>query len=110
MMDVSKIISQWIKFVVKDDSLFENIQLSDVAEEVDVGGDSCCGECQCVPGTCHVSQPRGDSSNLLEFRYQCGCTELCYAGKLGKKVGRSQRTKCNGTTAFNEYRLFTYNV
>ena len=81
----------------------------DVEENV---SETCCiSDCQCqLSGRCwqsleedSIEDESSGESVLKEYQFKCGCFEVCFLFK-GQKVGRSNRTFCDGSGMSRSYR------
>ena len=110
-LDVARIVTRWMNYVATDANMFDKIEMmySDMYAETnitDILTDKCCVPCSCDPGECVISpsdQDKDGTSILRNYKLKCGCNELCYTFN-GNKVGRSQKTQCDGSVTHNEYR------
>ena len=113
-LDVAGVIARWMSYVVNGANMFDKTEMmyGDIftdSEDNNVNNDRCCQSCRCAPGTCVVSdQTRDDhdTSILATYNYVCGCVEICYRYR-GHRLGRGQRTMCDGSLTHHEYRLFS---
>ena len=118
-LDVAGVISGWLRHVANDGEMLDRTEMmysdmysdhSEKEEETSDGESSRCCRCSCPPGTPCVTQEPGpglansSESVLSQFSYRCGCREVCYTFQ-GQKVGRGQRTSCDGSVTHCQYRL-----
>ena len=121
-LDVAGVTSRWLRHVANDGEMLDRTEMmySDMyhpeeEEEDTSGSDGECGRCcrcTCPPDTLCVTREPGpglassseSESVLSQFSYRCGCREVCYTYQ-GQKVGRGQRTSCDGSVTLCQYRL-----
>ena len=115
-LDVAGVTSRWLKHVASDGEMLDRTEMmySDMYEEDEeetrAGECGRCCRCSCPPDTpCVTREPGADLDNssdsvLSQFSYRCGCREVCYTFQ-GQKVGRGQRTSCDGSVTHCQYRL-----
>ena len=117
-LDVSGVTFRWLKHIANDREMMERTEMMysdmyDTEEEEGLASDGECCVCSCSPDTqCAIRDPGPDlatrsESVLCEFSYRCGCREVCYTFQ-GLKVGRGQRTSCDGSVTHCQYRLDRY--
>ena len=116
-LDVAGVTSRWLRQVANDGEMLDRTEMmySDMyhPEEEEETGDRdsgrCC-RCSCPPDTpCVTQEPGPDFANssesvLSQFSFRCGCREVCYTFQ-GQKVGRGQRTSCDGSMTHCQYRF-----
>ena len=114
-LDVAGVTSRWLRHVANDGEMLDRTEMmySDMyhpEEEEDTSDGECgrCCRCTCPPDTlCVTQEPDLTSSSesvLSHFSFRCGCREVCYTFQ-GQKVGRGQRTSCDGSVTHCQYRL-----
>ena len=114
-LDVAGVTSRWLRQVANDGEMLDRTEMmySDMyhpEEEMGDGESGRCCRCSCPPDTqCVTQEPGPDLTNLSEsvlsqFSFRCGCREVCYTFQ-GRKVGRGQRTSCDGSMTHCQYRF-----
>ena len=114
-VEVATVIARWLHYVAAaGPEMFDKTRMAEDTledeEDTQEEEERCCTPCSCAPRPCLTRAPdtaaaaEEEGGSVLGRRsLACGCVELCYEWR-GRRVGRSQRTHCDGSVTIAEYR------
>ena len=110
-------VTKWLDYVETNGESLDKMEMMYTDKEeisdndVNVPETCCVPDCGCelLGKQCYLVEEKGteedcdDKSVLKEYKFRCGCSELCFSFR-GQKVGSSRRTFCDGSVMSRAYK------